>query len=61
MYVATAHTHGERREAVLVRDRRHESRTRLQRESDSLAISELGSKALYQVSAERFIPVTPYL
>jgi hypothetical protein len=60
MYVATGHAHDENGEAVVVRDKRHESFTRSQREGDWLAISELGSRALYQVYAERFIPVAPY-
>jgi hypothetical protein len=60
MYVTTGHIHSENGESVLVRDKRGESLNRSQREGDCLAISELGSKALYQVSAERFIAVTPY-
>jgi hypothetical protein len=60
MYVATGHAHSENREAVVVRDKRQESFTHSQQEGEWLAISELGSKALYQVYAARFIPIAPY-
>lgn len=60
MHVAKGHDYREGGEAVLVTDKRGQCRKPSQREGDWLPISELGSKAVYQVYAERFIAVTPY-
>lgn len=46
--------------SVLVTDRRGQHLQPAQGEGECLPISELGSKAIYQVSAERFVAVTPY-
>jgi hypothetical protein len=60
MVVATGHANCERAASALVTDKRGERRKPALREGDWLSIPELGSKALYQVYAERFIAVTPY-
>jgi hypothetical protein len=45
---------------LLVTDKRGQRLKPPQREGEGLSIGELGSKAIYHVSAERFIAVTPY-
>lgn len=60
MYGATGHAYRDNGKAVLVMDKRDQSFKPSQREGESLPIGELGSKAVYQVYAKRFIPVTPY-
>jgi hypothetical protein len=60
MYGAKGPAHRERPDSVLVTDKRGARLKPSLREGDWLPITELGSKALYQVSAERFIAVTPY-
>jgi hypothetical protein len=60
MYVAPGHAYRERAEALLVTDKRGQRLQPKQREGEWLPISELGSKAIYQVYAERFVAVTPY-
>jgi hypothetical protein len=60
MHVALGHAYRERAEALLVTDKRGQRLQPLQREGEWLPIGELGSKAIYQVSAERFVVVTPY-
>lgn len=59
MHVATGHAYRESAEALLVTDKRGQRPKSAERESEWLPISELGSKALYQVYAERFVAVTP--
>jgi hypothetical protein len=44
----------------LVTDKRGQHLKPAQREGEWLPIGELGSKAIYQVYAERFVAVTPY-
>jgi hypothetical protein len=60
MIVATRHANRESEASALITDKRGERLKPSFREGDWLSITELGSKALYQVSAERFIAVTPY-
>jgi hypothetical protein len=60
MHVATGHAYRESAEALLVTDNRGQRRKPAQREGEWLPIGELGSKAIYQVYAERFVAVTPY-
>jgi hypothetical protein len=58
MHVAPGHANRESPDAVLVTDKRGQRLQPAQREGDCLPISELGSKAIYQVCAERFVTVT---
>ena len=58
MHVAPGHAYRESPDAVLVTDRRGQRLQPAQGEGDCLPISELGSKAIYQVCAERFVAVT---
>jgi hypothetical protein len=60
IYIAKGHAYCDSAESVLVTDKRGERLKPALREGDWLPITELGSKALYQVSAKRFIAVTPY-
>ena len=60
MPVATAHAYREGAEPLLVTDKRGQRLKSPQREGEGLPIGELGSKAIYQVYAERFIAVIPY-
>lgn len=59
MHVAPSFKTPENAETLLVRDRRGQHLRPAQREGEGLPIGELGSKAIYQVHAERFLPVTP--
>ncbi len=58
MHVTPGHAYRESADAVLIRDKRGHRLQSVQGEGDSLPISELGSKAIYQVCAERFVAVT---
>jgi hypothetical protein len=58
MYVASGHASRDGAEALLVTDRRGQRLQPRQREGEWLPIGELGSKAIYQVSAEIFVAVT---
>ena len=60
MHVATGHAYRESAEALLVTDKRGQHLKPAQREGELLPIGELGSKAIYQVYAERFVAATPY-
>ena len=60
MPLARGHAYREGPEALMVTDKRGQRLTPAQREGEWLPIGELGSKAIYQVSAERFVAVTPY-
>jgi hypothetical protein len=60
MHVATGHAYHEGVKALLVTDKRGQRLKPAQREGEWLPIGELGSKAIYQVSAERFVAVIPY-
>jgi hypothetical protein len=60
MYVATGHAYHESAGPLLVTDKRGQRLQSAERESEWLPIGELGSKALYQVYAERFVAVTPH-
>ena len=60
MHVATGHAYRESAEALQVTDKRGQRHKPVQREGEWLPIGELGSKAIYQVSAERFVAATPY-
>jgi hypothetical protein len=60
MHVTTGYAYREHPGAFLVTDKRGQRLKPVQRDSDWLPIGELGSKALYQVYAERFVAVTPY-
>jgi hypothetical protein len=59
MHVAEGYNSRQGEKSVLVRDKRGQHHQPSQREGDWLPITELGSKAVYHVYAERFIPVTP--
>jgi hypothetical protein len=60
MHVATGSAYSESPGALLVRDKRGQHLNSAQHEGECLPISELGSKALYQVCAERFVAALPY-
>jgi hypothetical protein len=60
MHVAQRHDYHEGGESVLVTDKRGQRRKTSELKRDWLSITELGSKAVYQVYAERFVAVTPY-
>lgn len=59
MYVVNTPGSCESAQSIRVRDKRGTRLNPSQREGEWLPISELGSKALYQVYAERFTAVTP--
>jgi hypothetical protein len=59
MYVANAHGSSESAQSMSVTDKRGKRLKPSQREGEWLPISELGSKAVYQVHAECFTAVTP--
>jgi hypothetical protein len=59
MPIAKGYDYHEGGKSVLVTDKRGQRHKPSEREGDWLPISELGSKAVYQVYAERFIAVTP--
>jgi hypothetical protein len=59
MHVATGPAYRESSEALLVKDKRGQHFESAQREGECLPISELGSKAIHQVYAERFVAVLP--
>jgi hypothetical protein len=60
MPVASGCAYRESAEALLVTDKRGQRLEPIQREGEWLPIGELGSKAIYQVYAERFVAVAPY-
>ena len=60
MYGATGQAYRDSAAAVLVTDKRGQQLKSAPREGECLPIGELGSKAIYQVCAERFVAVTPY-
>jgi hypothetical protein len=60
MHVAKGLAYRESGEVASVTDKRGQRLKPSQREGEWLPIGELGSKAVYQVYAERFITVTPY-
>jgi hypothetical protein len=60
MHVAPAHAYREGAEPLLVTDKRGQRLQPAQPEGEGLPIGELGSKAIYQVYAERFIAAIPY-
>jgi hypothetical protein len=60
MYATTGYRQSETSQPVIVTDKRGQRLKASQREGDCFPISELGSKAIYQVYAERFTAVTPY-
>jgi hypothetical protein len=57
MSVMPGHAYRDGAQALLVTDKRGHRLQSTQGPSDYMPISELGSKAIYQVCAERFIPV----
>ena len=59
MYVANAHGSSESGKSMPVRDKRGTSLKPSPKKDEWLPISELGSKAVYQVHAEGFTAVTP--
>jgi hypothetical protein len=59
MHVTLGHAYHESADAVLVTDKRGRHLQPAQWEGEGLPISELGSKAIYQVCAERFVAATP--
>jgi hypothetical protein len=59
MHVATRPVCRESSKALLVKDKRGQHSKSAQHEGECLPISELGSKAIYQVCAERFVAVLP--
>lgn len=58
MHVIPGHAYRESAASVLVTDRRGQHLQPAQGEGEYLPIGELGSKAIYQVCAERFVAVT---
>jgi hypothetical protein len=56
---ANGYRHLESSQAVIVTDKRGQRLTGAPRDGEYLPISELGSKAVYQVYAQRFTAVTP--
>jgi hypothetical protein len=60
MPVASGRAYRASAEALLVTDKRGQRLEPIQREGEWLPIGELGSKAIYQVYAERFVAVAPY-
>ena len=59
MYTPNRHNHLDSGEPVMVTDKRGQRLKSSPRDGDWLPVSELGSKAVYQVHAEHFIAVTP--
>jgi hypothetical protein len=59
MPINSGHANHESAETLLVTDKRGRRLQHGQWEGEALPISELGSKAIYQVCAERFVPVVP--
>jgi hypothetical protein len=60
MPVATGHAYDESAKALRVTDKRGQQLSSAAWEGELMPIGELGSKAIYQVSAERFVAVTPH-
>jgi hypothetical protein len=60
MHVAPTTGYRESSARLLVNDKRGQPLKSAQREGEYLPIGELGSKALYQVCAERFVAALPY-
>jgi hypothetical protein len=58
MYMPTRHAYRESGEFVLATDKRGQRPKSIQRDDERLPITELGSKAVYEVCAERFLAVT---
>lgn len=59
MHIATGDAYCQRASALLVTDKRGQRPDSAQREGDRWPIGELGSKAIYQVYATRFVAGTP--
>jgi hypothetical protein len=59
MSAATAYRHHESSQPVTITDKRGQLLKGSPRQGEALPIGELGSKAIYQVSAQRFTAVTP--
>jgi hypothetical protein len=59
MSSGNGHGHHENTPPVTITDKRGQRYKGASRESEPLPISELGSKAVYQVYAQRFTAVTP--
>ena len=59
MYMPTGHAYRESGEFVLATDKRGHRPKLIQRDGERLPITELGSKAVYEVYAERFMTVAP--
>jgi hypothetical protein len=59
MYVANTHGSSESGQSMLVTDKRGTRFNASRGQDEWLPISELGSKAVYQVHAESFTAVTP--
>jgi hypothetical protein len=59
MYMSTGHAYRESGEFALATDKRGQRLKSAQRDGERLPITELGSKAVYEVYAERFTAVTP--
>ena len=57
MYLAKGHAYRESGESVPATNKRGQRLKTAQGEGERLPIGELGSKAVYEVSAERFIAV----
>jgi hypothetical protein len=57
MHVTPGHAYGDSAQTSVVTDKRGQHLQSTQGPSDCLPISELGSKAIYQVCAERFVAV----
>jgi hypothetical protein len=59
MPMAPGHAYRESAHALLVTDKRGQRLEPMQGQGECLPISELGSKAIYQVCAGRFVAVNP--
>jgi hypothetical protein len=59
MHMATGHAYRESGEFVLATDKRGLRSKSAPRDGERLPITELGSKAVFEVYAERFVAVTP--
>lgn len=59
MYMTTGHAYRESGEFVLATDKRGQRPKPVHLDGDRLSITELGSKAVYEVYAKRFMAVTP--
>jgi hypothetical protein len=58
MYMPTGHAYRESGEFILTTDKRGQRPKLIQHDGERLPVTELGSKAVYEVCAERFLAAT---